>query len=99
MRCSNIPWGPFGPKREPPTPGGHLLLMANESDRELWSRIQLGDTDAFGLLFERHVTDVYNFIFRRTASWDAAEDMASAVFLEAWRRRHEISPEHATLRP
>ena len=73
--------------------------MAEESDRELWPRIQLGDTAAFNALFDRHARDVYNFVFRRTASWDVAEDMTSAVFLEAWRRRTEVVPDHETLRP
>jgi RNA polymerase sigma factor (sigma-70 family) len=73
--------------------------MAEESDRELWPRIQLGDTAAFDALFDRHAGDVYNFVFRRTASWDVAEEMTSAVFLEAWRRRTEVVPDHETLRP
>jgi RNA polymerase sigma-70 factor (ECF subfamily) len=73
--------------------------MAEDSDLELWQRVQLGDTAAFALLFERYVRDVYNFTFRRTGSWDTAEETTSAVFLEAWRRRREVVPELETLRP
>jgi RNA polymerase sigma factor (sigma-70 family) len=60
------------------------------SDRELWERTVGGDADSFGLLFERHGRAVYNFAFRRTANWAAAEDAASEVFLVAWRRRAEV---------
>jgi RNA polymerase sigma factor (sigma-70 family) len=73
--------------------------MTGETDRELWPRIQEGDPDAFAVVFDRYARDVYNFVFRRTASWDLAEEMTSAVFLEAWRRRREFTPEHETLRP
>ncbi|MEV6926823.1 RNA polymerase sigma factor [Dactylosporangium sp. NPDC051485] len=42
---------------------------------------------AFGELFRRYSRPVYNHCFRRLASWSAAEDATSIVFLEAWRRR------------
>jgi RNA polymerase sigma-70 factor (ECF subfamily) len=61
-------------------------------DSELWSRARAGDADAFGLLFERHAKAIYNFCFRRTGSWDTAEDLLSIVFLEAWRRRRQELP-------
>jgi RNA polymerase sigma-70 factor (ECF subfamily) len=61
-------------------------------DSELWARARAGDADAFGLLFERHAKVIYNFCFRRTGSWDAAEDLLSLVFLEAWRRRDQELP-------
>jgi DNA-directed RNA polymerase specialized sigma24 family protein len=60
------------------------------TDRELWARAVDGDREAFGLIFDRHSQAVYNHLFRRTADWAEAEDLASAVFLHAWRRREEI---------
>jgi RNA polymerase sigma factor (sigma-70 family) len=47
-------------------------------------------TERFGELFEEHADAVYNFCFRRLADWALAEDMTSAVFLEAWRRRGQV---------
>ena len=61
-------------------------------DSNLWSRARAGDADAFGLLFERHAKAIYNYCFRRTGSWDTAEDLLSIVFLEAWRRRRQELP-------
>ena len=55
-------------------------------DSILWSRARTGDSEAFGMLFERHAWTIYNFCFRRVGNWDAAEDLVSIVFLEAWRR-------------
>ena len=43
------------------------------------------------MLFERHSRAVYNFCFRRTADWAVAEDLTSIVFLEAWRRRGDVT--------
>lgn len=61
--------------------------MVEPSDRELWTRSRAGDGNAFGRLFERHATTIYNYCFRRLGDWTAAEDALSVVFLEAWRRR------------
>ncbi|MGH3144162.1 MAG: RNA polymerase sigma factor, partial [Gaiellales bacterium] len=61
-------------------------------DSVLWSRARAGDSDAFGLLFQRHAGAIYNYCFRRVGNWDAAEDLVSIVFLEAWRRRSKPLP-------
>ena len=62
------------------------------TDGALWDRAIGGDPAGFGVLFDRHARSVYNHCFRRTASWADAEELTSAVFLEAWRRRHEVRP-------
>jgi RNA polymerase sigma-70 factor (ECF subfamily) len=59
------------------------------ADDVLWERVRGGDAEAFGALFERHGRVIYNYCFRQTADWGAAEDLASIVFLEAWRRRDQ----------
>ena len=71
----------------------------NRSDRALWDAAVAGDPEAFGVLFERHARSVYNHCFRRTASWADAEELMSSVFLEAWRRRHEVRPHASSARP
>jgi len=60
------------------------------SDLDLWARAQRGDPQAFGDLFRRHATSVYNHAFRRTGSWERAEDAVSLVFLETWRLRDRV---------
>lgn len=61
--------------------------MRHLADKDLWALASGGDGAAFGVLFERHARSVYNFCFRRTADWALAEDLASIVFLQAWRHR------------
>ncbi|WP_051452285.1 sigma-70 family RNA polymerase sigma factor [Actinospica robiniae] len=66
---------------------------------ELRSRVRDGDPDAFGLLFDRYAEAVCNHVFRLIGDWSAAQDVMSAVFLEAWRVRGRIEPGGGTLRP
>jgi RNA polymerase sigma factor (sigma-70 family) len=49
-----------------------------------------GDEDDFAAVFERHSRAVYNHAFRLTGSWSVAEDVTSATFLTAWRRRADV---------
>jgi RNA polymerase sigma factor (sigma-70 family) len=69
------------------------------SDRDLWEQAGAGAGEAFGLLFDRHSRAVYNHCFRLTASWATAEDLTSATFLLAWRRRDRMRLANDSLRP
>jgi RNA polymerase sigma factor (sigma-70 family) len=63
------------------------VAVESVSDADLWSAGRAGDGAAFAQLMDRHSRKIYNYCFRRTADWAAAEDLVSATFLEAWRRR------------
>lgn len=69
------------------------------SDDELWVLGKNHAAPAFGALFVRHVDAVYNHCFRRTGSWSMAEDLTSAVFLDAWRRRSEVRLDGESILP
>jgi RNA polymerase sigma-70 factor (ECF subfamily) len=60
------------------------------SDEELWQAAIAGSADSWGDLFLRHQEAVYHYCFRRTADRGAAEDLTSAVFLEAWKLRSRV---------
>ncbi len=66
-------------------PGG-----GTHGDADLGDAVRAGDPDAFERLFAQHGTAIYNYCFRRCASWDTAEDLTSVVFLEAWRSRARV---------
>jgi len=67
------------------------------SDASLWERSRAGEAEAFGLLFERHAKEIYNYSFRLVGDWLTAEDLLSLTFLEAWRRRDKQLPEAKVL--
>jgi RNA polymerase sigma factor (sigma-70 family) len=68
-----------------------LTDVTNPSDAELWQQAAAGRRESFCLLFERHSGAVYTYLFRRTADWSVAEDLTAAVFLQAWRRRSQVT--------
>jgi RNA polymerase sigma factor (sigma-70 family) len=67
-----------------------MATGAEYGDAVLWQAVAAGEHDAFGQLFDRHATAVYNYLLRRTADWSVAEDLTAVVFLQAWRRRREV---------
>lgn len=67
-----------------------MTTHAALGDAALWEAAAAGEDEAFGALFDRHASAVYNFLARRTADWSLAEDLTAAVFLQAWRRRGDI---------
>jgi RNA polymerase sigma factor (sigma-70 family) len=71
----------------------------DQPDALVWKLAQNGDHLAFGELFARHNSRVYNYCFRRTGSWSAAEDALSIVFMETWRRRDDVQLIEDTLLP
>lgn len=52
-----------------------MATGTGRGDTALWQAAADGDHDAFGQLFERHATAVYNYLFRRTADWSMADDL------------------------
>ena len=73
--------------------------MTALGDDRLWRLTGSGQAEAFGELFDRHHGAIYNFAFRRTGDWSAAEDIVGLVFLEAWRRRADVQFVNDSLRP
>ena len=56
------------------------------SDPDLWHAVGAGDEAAFRELFLLYSAMIYNYCFRRTASWSLAEDAVQATFATLWRR-------------
>src|SRR5680860_782250 len=79
-------------------PGGHRMSRRVEEE-DLWARVREGNPLAFGVLFDRYADLVYNIAFRRTGRWDTAEEIVSAVFLEAWRQRGGVETLDGSVRP
>lgn len=54
-------------------------------DEDLLPLASQGDLDAFGLLYERYVERIFNYIFYRTGNTYDAEDLTERVFMRAMR--------------
>ena len=57
--------------------------MAELGDEEALIRAAQGDPVSFGVLYERYVSRIYNYIYYRTGSTYDAEDLTSRVFYRA----------------
>ncbi len=60
------------------------LSMPREVDTKHVLAARSGDTNAFGLLVERHYRTVYGLAYSAVGDWSAAEDIAQETFLAAW---------------
>ncbi len=61
------------------------------SDDIVLARASQGDQEAFGLLYERYVERIFNYIYYRTGNAHEAEDLTARVF---YRAMHHISKYH-----
>ncbi len=55
----------------------------------LYNTIAKGDPEAFANLYDRHVAEVYRFVFFKLSNKEEAEDITSDVFLQLWRYLQE----------
>ena len=53
------------------------------SDEEVQARASAGDRDAFGMLYERYVDRIFNYVYYRTGNVNDAEDLTARVFQRA----------------
>lgn len=69
---------------------GVQAVVDGSPDAELVAELRRGSQAALAELFERYGDRIHTYCFRRTASWELAEDATSTVFLEAWRTRDRL---------
>ncbi len=64
-------------------------LEFNEED--VLSRASQGDRDAFGLLYERYIDRIFNYVYYRTGNLHDAEDLTARVFQRAMNHIHNYT--------
>lgn len=62
----------------------HSGVSSKESDEQLVARARAGDTEAFGILIERHQKVVAGFLISLFHDLDAAEEAAQKAFVKAF---------------
>ncbi|MDN3353968.1 sigma-70 family RNA polymerase sigma factor [Actinomadura sp. DC4] len=68
------------------TLGASGAAVSDTELRDVVLRARAGETDAFGLLYDRYVDLVYRFVYYRVGTHALAEDLTSETFLRALRR-------------
>jgi RNA polymerase sigma-70 factor (ECF subfamily) len=59
--------------------------LKEQSEEQILALAASGDREAFGLLYEKYVTRIYNYIYFRTGNVSDAEDLTAKVFMRAMR--------------
>jgi RNA polymerase sigma-70 factor (ECF subfamily) len=55
------------------------------TDAQLIQKAQNGDTDAFGILYERYAQTIFRFVYSRLDNRLDAEDLTEEIFVRVWR--------------
>jgi len=74
----------------PPTAGDAPGSLDALDDQTLARRAR-DERDAFGALYQRHVTAIYRYVYYRVGSAADAEDLTAKVFMRALRHIHNYS--------
>jgi len=74
------------------------MVDINPSDSELIRRAIAGETDAFGALYERYMTDIYRYIYFRLGNARVSEDLTGTVFLRVWESLDRFQPDRISFR-
>jgi len=76
--------------REIPVPPATQYDSGPDEVRRLIERVQAGDTEAFGLLYNRHSNRVFRFVYRRVRDRHLAEDLTADTFVRAFTGLHQL---------
>lgn len=61
------------------------------NEEDILARASQGDREAFGMLYERYVDRIFNYIYYRTGNVHDAEDITARVFQRAMNHIHNYS--------
>jgi RNA polymerase sigma-70 factor (ECF subfamily) len=75
-----------------PAATGVLTTDVASDDAQLVRSAAAGDAAAFGVLYDRHFTAVYGYVFLRVRDRMEAEDVTSETFMRALRSLHRYEP-------
>jgi RNA polymerase sigma-70 factor (family 1) len=67
-----------------------VAIETLSGEKELLSRVSLGDSEAFGLLFERYYGRIYSVAFQYLKIHEPAEDLVQLSFLRIWEKRRYL---------
>ena len=59
------------------------MLDKEFNEEDVLTRASQGDRDAFGLLYERYLDRIFNYVYYRTGNLHDAEDLTARVFQRA----------------
>lgn len=62
---------------------GNGECFMDDYDEQFLIQAAQGDLEAFGILYEKNINRIYNYVYYRTGNNDDAEDLTAKVFIRA----------------
>lgn len=69
----------------------NMLATVKNTDSVYWHRLQQGDADALGFLYDTYADKLFLSAMRVTDNRELAKDAVQEVFIELWNYRQTIS--------
>lgn len=66
-----------------------------DDDKELLTRLQNSDREAFNVLYYRYFSKLYSVVYKRVKSKEIAEEIVQELFTTLWVKRADLTVEHA----
>jgi RNA polymerase sigma-70 factor, ECF subfamily len=77
---------------------GRISRMAVALEAALIEQLRRQEEDAFTLIYERHKTQIYNYLYRLSGSSELADDLTHDTFLSAYESLPRLRPD-STIAP
>ncbi len=72
--------------------------MEKSQEKEIVKHIHSGDKQAFGLLYDAYIQDIYRFVYYKTHQKQVAEDLTSEIFTKAFEKISSFRSEKGTIK-
>ena len=69
-------------------PSGKVSRVPESEDKNSLLKASQGDLEAFGILYEKYVERIFNYVYYRTGNVHDAEDLSARVFYRALYHIH-----------
>ncbi len=71
----------------------------DSGERELITKVQNGQTAAYGVLYERYADRIYAFVYYKTHHRETAQDLTAHIFTKALEGIHGLKAAEDSFRP
>lgn len=73
-------------------------LSHHMEEKQLALQAKKGDKQAFGMLYDTYVKEIYRFVYYKTHDKYTAEDLVTEIFIKALEKIHTYNEEKASFR-
>ncbi|HEY1060643.1 MAG TPA: sigma-70 family RNA polymerase sigma factor [Daejeonella sp.] len=68
-----------------------MLDPKQQTDKELYDLLKLGDKDAYTIIYKKYWQSLFNSAYKRLKNKEQCQDILQVVLSDLWRRRDEVS--------